>query len=70
MNKKNKKLPQIKKDIKKFLTDEEGEINKKDIAKIAMAVLVLGIGLSDLPSPDSADAACSHLNHANHSDSY
>ena len=67
-NKKNKnKLPQIKKDIKQFLTSEDGKMNKKDITKIAMSVLSLGIGLSGIAKPDDANAGCAHGNHASHS---
>lgn len=68
-NKKNKKikLPQIKKDIKAFLTSEEGKINKKDAAKIALGILSLGIVLAGAIKADSVSAACSHASHGNHS---
>lgn len=62
---KNKKdlLPEIKKDISKFLTSEEGSINKKDAAKIAMTVLSLGVGLATLMKAQSAEASCSHASY-------
>ena len=59
-------IPQIKKDIKVFLTSEEGRINKKSIAKTAMGILALGIGLVSLMKPDPASAACSHASHGSH----
>lgn len=64
----NKKLPQLKKDLKTFLTAEDGKITKKDIAKIAMSVLVIGLsvkGLSHLT--DHADAStCAHGSHSSY----
>ena len=38
-------LPQIKKEIKDFLMDEEGRISKKDIAKLGVSLAVLGFML-------------------------
>ena len=59
MNK--KQLPQFKKDIKTFLTSEDGKITKKDIAKIAMGILVVGLSVKGLAHPtDHADASCAH----------
>jgi len=63
---KNKKFPQIKKDIKEFLTSEEGKVNKKDITKIALTVLMLGIATAGITRPQDADAACLHGNHTSH----
>lgn len=40
-----KKIPQIKKDIKGFLMKEDGNIVKKDVVKMGLGLLVLGIGL-------------------------
>jgi len=60
------KLPQIKKDIKDFLTSEEGRINKKDIVKISMKVLALGIGLAGVMKADPSSAACTHASHGSH----
>ncbi|OGF27112.1 hypothetical protein A2303_03375 [Candidatus Falkowbacteria bacterium RIFOXYB2_FULL_47_14] len=65
-NKKNK-FPRLKKDIKAFLTDEEGSINKKDIAKIALSVLAVGIGLAGAMKPDVTNANCTHGSHGSHS---
>ncbi len=44
-SKKNAALPQIKKEIKDFLMDEEGKISKKDIAKLGVSLAVLGFML-------------------------
>jgi len=56
MRRKKKKgvaLPQIKKEIKDFLMDEEGKISKKDIAKLGVSLAVLGFMLQ----PEFAQAA-------------
>lgn len=42
-----KKIPQLRKDIKDFLSKEEGNIVKKDVVKMGMSLLMLGIGLKD-----------------------
>ncbi|MBU1255300.1 hypothetical protein KKH35_00320 [Patescibacteria group bacterium] len=64
---KKNKLPQIKKDIKDFLTREEGNMIKKDVAKIAIGLLVLGISLAPAMKADPAMAACKHSSHSSHS---
>ncbi|MCD4694440.1 hypothetical protein K8R62_03735 [bacterium] len=65
MNKNN--LPKIKKDISRFLNSEEGRVNKKDIPKIAMRIVALGIGLAGLINPSSGNAASTHASHGSHS---
>lgn len=63
MQNKKKKIPQIKKDVKSFLTSTDGKVNKKDIARIAMGVLALGAGTASLGNSDSTSAAaCGHGN--------
>lgn len=52
--------PQIKKDIKTFLTSTDGKVNKKDIARIAMGILALGAGAANLGKADPTSAACAH----------
>ena len=75
---KKEKIPQIKKDIKAFLTSEEGRINQKDIARIGLGVLVIGLGLAGIAKPSSTMAGtcnccapcpthCSHSAHSAHS---
>ena len=66
VNKKKKVFPRVKKDIRAFLTSEEGSINKKDAAKIAMGVLAVGIGLAGAMKPDISEAACFHGSHSSH----
>ncbi len=39
------KYPNIKRDIKDFLLNEEGNITKKDIVKMGLGLMVLGLGL-------------------------
>ena len=56
MKKKNK-LPLLRKDIKDFLSREEGNMVKKDIVKLGMGLLVLGIGLRSGMEADEAEAA-------------
>jgi len=63
---KKNKIPQIKKDISAFLTSEEGRINKKSVSKIAMGLMVLGMGLAGVMKPDPTSAACSHASHGSH----
>ena len=61
MNK--KKFPQIKKDLKTFLSSEDTKLTRKDIAKIAMGILVVGLSVKGLSHPiDHADASCAHGN--------
>lgn len=60
--KKSKKLPQIKKDIKDFLLNEEGKITKKNIAKLGISLSVLGMMLD----PQSAEAQGTHASHSSH----
>jgi hypothetical protein len=55
---KNKsKIPQLSKDIKDFLSREEGNMVKKDIVKLGMGLLVFGIGLRSSMKADEAEAA-------------
>ena len=56
--KKITKLPQVKRDIKDFLTSEEGKINKKTAARIAIGVLTIGIAAESLGKSSPADASC------------
>lgn len=41
MKKKVNRLPNIKKDIKGFLLSEEGKIDKKNLAKIGLSLMIL-----------------------------
>lgn len=51
-----KKIPQLKKDIKDFLIKEEGNIVKKDVVKVGMSLLMLGVGLKAGMEADEAKA--------------
>ncbi|MBU4386832.1 MAG: His-Xaa-Ser repeat protein HxsA4 [Actinobacteria bacterium] len=77
MPKKLKILPQIKKEVKSFLTREEGSITKKDAIKMSKIALVAGIGLAGAIKPDPTMAQtcnccdpcpthCSHSSHSSH----
>lgn len=64
-------IPKIKKSLKNFLTEEEGKISKKNVAKIAGGTIGLGLalgGISSVIRPESASAqvACSHSSHGSH----
>ncbi len=65
---KKKQLPKIKKDLKNFLSNEEGRIAKKNIKKIGLGLAVLGAATAGLMKPDSSLAApiCSHAVHSVH----
>lgn len=75
MKKNLKKLPQIKKEIRDFLSNEEGKIVKKDIVKIGLSLIALS---AIFPSESSAQHAnyltnenkrgrhTSHSSHASH----
>lgn len=62
-NRIDKKIPRIKKDIKDFLFNEEGNISKKNIAKLGISLAVLGMMLE----PQGAQAQ--HTSHSSHSNS-
>ena len=77
---KNVALPQIKKEIKDFLMDEEGKISKKDIAKLGVSLAVLGFMLQPemaLAQHDnqytghlSSFASVGHLSTAHHTNTH
>ena len=55
------KIPSVNKSINDFILSEEGNISKKDIAKLGISLAILGLMLQ----PGSADA--SHNNSGSHS---
>ena len=57
MPKNKNPFPQIKKDIKAFLTEEEGSMLKKDVVKVGLGLLVLGLGLKSGMNVNDASAA-------------
>lgn len=63
-NRKKKKMPSIKKDIKKFLLSEEGKIDKKIIAKLGLSLAALGMLF------DSEHAYADHTNHNSHANDF
>ena len=78
--KKNAALPQIKKEIKDFLMDEEGRISKKDIAKLGVSLAVLGFMLqpeialaahnNTYGAHISSFAAAGHISTSNHTNTH
>lgn len=63
---KKKSLPKIKKEIKHFLSQEEGGINKSNAAKIGMSLLILGVAMTGIMKSDPSLGACSHASHGSH----
>lgn len=60
-------LPKIKKDLKCFLSNEEGRITKKNVKKIALTLIALGVATAGLIKADKSLAqTCSHTSHASH----
>ena len=53
---KKRKIPQIKQDIKDFLSKEEGNMIKKDVVKMGLGLLALSIGLKSGMSANEANA--------------
>ncbi|MFC1474751.1 hypothetical protein ACFLQK_01790 [bacterium] len=57
MAEKKAKLPEIKKEIKSFLTSEDGKVVKRGIVTGAMVLLAIGV---------TAEMAYGHGSHGNH----
>lgn len=75
MKKKTQKLPQLKKQLRDFLTSEEGKITKKDILKIGLSLIALSLMLpsegaaqhtSGLRNDASQGRHVSHSSHGSH----
>lgn len=60
--KKKKPFPKIKKEIKAFLTSEEGRITKKSAIDLGIKAAILGSLL-----PKISKAISSHVSHSQHS---
>lgn len=61
------KIPKIKKELKNFLTNQEGEINKKDVILIAVAVLAVAVAISGaIDINDVSAATCGHGQHSSY----
>ena len=66
--KKTEKPPSVKKNLKMFLTSEEGRIAKKKIGGMAGMSMGVGMGVAALLMyVKSAEAACAHTSHGSHS---
>jgi len=60
-------LPKIKKDLKCFLSNEEGRITKKNVKKIALTLVAFGVATAGLMKVDESLArCCSHSVHSVH----
>jgi hypothetical protein len=66
MNKEKKDLPRKKKTLKAFLSEEDGKIAKKDIAKFGLTVISGAMILSAGMKPHDVLADCAHSSHASH----
>ena len=63
------KFPKLGKDIKAFLTSEEGNVNKKDIVKAGTMLLVLGMAVAGsmvAREVSAQDWKCEHTSHSSH----
>lgn len=67
MKNKNYKFPKVKKNIRAFLSEEEGKIAKKNIQKIGLGLVMLGMSTTALIQADKTMAQiCSHASHGSH----
>jgi len=67
MKNKNYQFPKIKKNLKTFLTEEEGKITKKNVKRIGLGLIMAGIAVSGLMQVDKTLAqTCSHSSHSSH----
>ena len=62
----NKHLPKIKKDLKDFLTSEEGKIVEKNAVKLAISLIAVAGVLSGVMKPEDVQGACTHTSHGSH----
>ncbi len=60
------KLPKKKKNIKAFLSEEEGRITKQKILKFGLMVIGSAAALSSLMKADSTLAGSAHTSHGSH----
>ncbi len=67
MNEKRKNLPKKKKTLKAFLSEEDGKIAKKNIAKFGLTVISGAMILTSGMKPHDVSADCTHSSHASHS---
>ena len=63
-NKKISSLPQVKKELKDFIADEQGKMTRKDVAKLGVSLAVLGM----MMQPGSPQADTNIIKHNNHVD--
>ena len=56
----------LKKDIRIFLSEEEGGMLEKDIVKYGLATIAAGLAVSGLLKADNSLAASCHTSHASH----
>ena len=62
----SKHFKNLKKDIKLFLSEEEGGILEKDIIKYGLTVIGAGLALSGLMKANDSLANCAHSSHGSH----
>jgi len=67
MNEKRKTLPKKRKTLKAFLSEEDGKIAKKNIARFGLTVISGAMILTSGMKPHDVSADCQHSSHASHS---
>ena len=64
--KKAQNLLPAKKDLKTFLSEEEGKIVAKNAIKLGMVLVAVAVSLSGVMKPDGAQAGSAHSSHGSH----
>ncbi len=59
-------FPQIKKELKAFLSSEEGKIIEKNAIKFGITLAAITGAMNGLIKPGDANANCTHTSHGSH----
>jgi hypothetical protein len=62
----NRNIPNIKKELKKFLVSEEGKIVEKSAVKLGVTLLAVAGIVSGIMKPSDVNADCLHGSHSSH----
>ena len=64
--KKKNYIPGIKRDLKEFLTSEEGKIVEKNAVKLAVTLTAIAGIIGGVMKPHDVQAGCAHTSHGSH----